>query len=300
MKRPFELFMDSGAYSALTQQTTIDVNDYISFIKKNISLIDHYANLDVIGDAGKTFTNQTKMEAAGLSPIPVYHYGDPKHFLTHYLNKYDYIGLGGMVPIPSKKLGVWLDELFGGPLKGKDGYPIVKVHGFGLTEFRLMFRYPWYSVDSSSWVIMSRTGSIFMPICKGKTYDYNQPPLRVSVSNKSPNLKNVNKAHFENLTPNQKTIVLNYLKHINYSFGKSEWKTVKQNYELQENERWAEKKPEDSKKKRLVEIVLEKGVCNTYQLRDEVNALYFIEVEKLVPAYPWKFERQHKHITLFK
>ena len=44
-----ELFLDSGAFSAFTQKVTIDIQEYIAFIKEHEDIIDVYANLDVIG-----------------------------------------------------------------------------------------------------------------------------------------------------------------------------------------------------------------------------------------------------------
>jgi hypothetical protein len=45
-----------------------------------------------------------------------------------------------------------LDTIWLNRLTDPDGTPKVKVHGFGLTNIQLLFRYPWYSVDSTSWL----------------------------------------------------------------------------------------------------------------------------------------------------
>ena len=39
-KNKVELFLDSGAYSAWSQGSPIDINNYIDFIKENIDVID--------------------------------------------------------------------------------------------------------------------------------------------------------------------------------------------------------------------------------------------------------------------
>ena len=38
----------------------------------------------------------------------------------------------------------------------------MRVHGFGLTTFPLVERYPWFSVDSSSWAAISRNGGVLL------------------------------------------------------------------------------------------------------------------------------------------
>ena len=53
-----------------------------------------------------------------------------------------YIGLGGMVRQPTKLLRTWLDRMFADYLTNPDHTPKVKVHGFGLTNLDLLFRYP--------------------------------------------------------------------------------------------------------------------------------------------------------------
>ena len=38
MKKPIDLFLDSGAFSAFTQDVEINLKDYIAFIKENQDL----------------------------------------------------------------------------------------------------------------------------------------------------------------------------------------------------------------------------------------------------------------------
>lgn len=294
-----ELFLDSGAYSAWSQGKEINIDDYISFIKENEQVIDVYANLDVIGNAQATWANQIYMENAGLHPLPVFHYGEDEKWLQRILSrKYEYISLGGMVPISTKDLFQWLDHIWLDYLVDKDGYPIVKVHGFGLTSLRLMLRYPWYSVDSTSWVVTGRMGSIYIPRQKGGKWIYDEDSWKVAVSNRSPNTKEAGK-HLTTMSPLEKKILLQYIEEKGYKLGKSEYKKVPQSYILAENERWADKKPSDKKAEREIEIIVEEGVSNMYQLRDEINIIYFLDLEKNMPQYPWPFKCEVKQNGLF-
>ena len=284
-----ELFLDSGAFSAWTQKVEINIQDYITFIKTHEGAIDIYANLDVIGNAKGTWKNQLIMEGEGLTPLPVFHSGEDVKFLHKYVERYEYICLGGMVGSSTAQLIFWLDEHF--PLTcNKDGLPKVKVHGFGLTSLPLMLRYSWYSVDSTSWVVTGRMGSIYIPRHKGGEWIYDENSWKIAVSNRSPNTKEAGK-HIETLPPTEKRICLDYIHNKGYELGVSEFKEVKLDHVLAENERWAEKK-EKNQQKRLLEIIKEPGISNKYQLRDEMNIIYFLDLEKSMPEWPWAFKKK--------
>lgn len=291
-QKKVELFLDSGAFSAWSQGKDIDINEYIDFIKEHKKVIDVYANLDVIGDAEATWKNQMIMEKAGLSPLPVFHFGEDIKWLKKLLDRdYDYIGLGGMVPISTTNLYHWLDDLFTNYLTDKHGMPIVKVHGFGLTSLRLMLRYNWWSVDSTSWVLTGRMGAIYIPRFRVGKWIYDDDPWKIVVSNKSPDQKEEGK-HITTMSPMEKKILLNYINEKGYKLGISKYKTVDSDYKLVENEKWVDKKPIDKKEKREVEIIIEAGVSNRYQFRDEINIMYFLDLEKSMPEWPWAFKKK--------
>ena len=166
------LFLDSGAYSAFTKGISIDIQEYIKFIKENIEYLTIYANLDCIGDAEASLKNQKIMEEAGLHPIPCYHMNEEEKYLRYYLDNYEYIALGGMVGASKKDLGPWLDWCWDKICTAPSYLPTHKVHAFGMTSHDLMVRYPWYSVDSTSWVMTGRFGAVYVPKKKSGRYDY--------------------------------------------------------------------------------------------------------------------------------
>lgn len=188
-----QIFLDSGAFSAFTQGIEVDLPAYCDYIKRNSDIIEHVDGvplasvLDGIGDPLKTWQNQQLMEELGVRPLPCFHYGEDERYLEWYISKYDYITIGGMVPISTPQLYLWLDRIWNDYLTDSAGNPKVRVHGFGLTTLGLMLRYPWYSVDSSSWVQIARTGRVFLP--RGKV---------ISVSERSPSRK-VYGQHLDNL-----------------------------------------------------------------------------------------------------
>jgi len=186
-----KVFLDSGAFSAFTQGVKIDIAEYCDYIHKNADIILFPSVLDEIGDADGTWRNQQEMERRGTKPLPCYHYGEPTEILDYYISKYDYITIGGMVPISTPQLFIWLDRLWEEHLCHNDGSPKVKVHGFGLTSLPLMKRYPWYSVDSSTWVQWAANGMILAP---GRA--------QLDVSNKSSRRKQAGQ-HLDSLAPMQ-------------------------------------------------------------------------------------------------
>ena len=281
-----DLFIDSGAFSAYTQGVNIDIQDYIAFIKKYKKYITVYANLDVIGDPVGTLKNQKIMEKAGLKPLPCFHYGEPIKFLLKYMETHDYIAFGGMVPISTKELAKWLDDLFANYICDSSGMPKVKVHGFGLTSLKLMLRYPWYSVDSTSWVVTGRLGNVYVPKPWSHALD---EVWKVNVSSRSPS-KNEAGKHISSFPPSQQKQVLEYFEKKGYVLGKSEFKTVKLPYELKKNEKWIGAKKDIKDNKREVEVIVEAGLCNDYRFRDELNIIYFLDLEKAMPKWPWAFK----------
>tara|TARA_R110000803_G_scaffold103020_1_gene171148 strand:+ start:50 stop:871 length:822 start_codon:yes stop_codon:yes gene_type:complete len=147
-----DLFLDSGAFSAFTLKKEINIDEYIEYIKDLDVKI--YANLDVIGDSEATVENELYMKSKDLTPLPVFHLGEPIYYLDRILNSNcSYFALGGMVQ--SQNLDGWLVNVWEHIYRKR---PNIKVHGFGLTNINLMIKYPWYSCDSSSWASGVRFG----------------------------------------------------------------------------------------------------------------------------------------------
>lgn len=289
--KPIKIFLDSGAFSAFSQGIKIDIQEYIQFIKKYEDKLEVYSVLDVIGNPRMTYQNQITMEKAGLKPLPCFHYGEDISWLERYMKRgYDYIALGGMVPVFNADLYPWLDHLFSGLLTDLTGMPIIKVHGFGMTSFDLMLRYPWYSVDSTTWIITGRTGGIYVPVFRDGKYDYSKAPFKITVSNRSPDSA-CDPDHISCMPKRTREIVMDYITSKGYGLGQSEWVDVPLNYVLKENERWTQKKTLRKKAgKATVERILESGLSNDYCKRDEMNIIYFADLEKSLPEWPWPFK----------
>lgn len=180
------IFLDSGAFTMFTKGVNVDLKQYADFIQKYDRLIEIASSLDAIGRgeeyAQKSYDNFKTLLSYGAKVQPVHHARDPDHWLQRYIDEgHDYIFLGGMVAESSVFLREWLDHIWEKFLTNPDGTPKVKIHGFGLTTLDLMLRYPWYSVDSTSWVLKSRYGMIFLDLDEGIDNIY----TGISFSNKS-------------------------------------------------------------------------------------------------------------------
>jgi hypothetical protein len=222
------------------------VDEYCNFILSNFSAFDFYANMDAIRNPELSWKVLKYMEAKGLHPIPVIHKGASIAILERHLEAgYDYIGLGGVGKYSFDNLKgyiEWADKLWNvlAP-KSNDRHPIVRVHGFAMTAYRLLMRYPWYSTDSASWLKAAAYGNLYVPIykdgefrffsedSKGNRY-YNLRPKFIKVSGlkdkKERRTKKVQLYESDNLVRNLEMqprniqhLVLRWLDHINVPIG---------------------------------------------------------------------------------
>ena len=200
-----KVFLDSGAFSAFTLQKEITVQEYCEFIKMNedIILVDDgvrmIAGLDGIGDALLTYNNLKLMEYHGCPAIPCFHAGEDEAYLEYYIKHYPYIALGGMVGQGVSQLKMWLDRVWEKYLIDGSGNARVKVHGFGITSFDLMWMFPWHSVDSSTWIQAASFGMIM-------TAEYGN----ISVSTKSPS-RHLKDQHYCNVSKDEQEYLLTNL-----------------------------------------------------------------------------------------
>lgn len=138
-----------------------------------------------------------------------------------------------------KELIQWLDRYFE-MICDENGIPIVKVHGLGVGSVRLILRYPWYSVDSTTWVRTGRNGKILVPERKMGNWRYDIPPMTVWISEESSAKDKVGR-HFDTLPPSRKRIVEEYIQFRGYT-------------------------PEEAR--------------TNYKARDILNIEYFLDLEK--------------------
>ncbi len=299
-KKPF-IMMDSGAFSAWNKKASIDIEEYTKFCLKYLDNIDFVVNLDVIPaefgrkptkeeaeiSAKKGWHNYQFMLSAGIPKeklLHVFHQGEDFKWLKRML-QIPYIGLSPANDRTTEQKITWLDSCMPYVTDAK-GMPLNKWHGFAVTSLRLMLRYSWYSVDSTSWQATGRMGGVIVPKWQSNKFQYLVNPWKVSVSNRSPNQKEAGQ-HLTTFSPFEQKIIQQYLDRKGFKVGRSEFRTESDKYKLIDGERWNGKAANG---KREVETVIEAGLCNDYKQRDELNIIYYLDLEKAIPPWPQPFK----------
>lgn len=170
-----ETFIDCGAYSAFTKGKEIDIDKYIEFLNIHSDLIHPCASLDFIPKgrdvnainegAEKSWQNYLYMIDKLKNPksvLPVFHYGEDFKYLRQILEynspKVDYMAFGGLVFASTKDRHKWIAQAF--DIIKNSSNPDIKVHGFGVTNLNILETYPFYSADSTTWIMTGSNGNI--------------------------------------------------------------------------------------------------------------------------------------------
>ena len=174
--KQFDQLLDSGGFVARTKGIIIKVEDYAKYI--NASGVQKAFNLDT-NDHEETMANQKYLEenCPNCYIIPIYHLSDyleNKGLLKEFIDAgYPYIGIGGVAGegSPIKLQNQFYNYIFS-ITRDK-----IKLHGLGITGEPMLQKYPWYSVDSTSWLSFARyanskANSKKMAQVKAKTKHY--------------------------------------------------------------------------------------------------------------------------------
>jgi hypothetical protein len=178
-----KLFIDSGAYTCWTKNTSVDIDEYISYLNSISDFVECYASLDVIpGKAGNSqLPTQEESEQASKASwenflymrerikhpdklIYTFHIGENPQYLRNALSYQDkfgpikYLGLGGLVRKTDDDVENFLTESF--DIISKSENPNIQVHTFGMTRFKVLKRFPIYSTDSTSYIQQGAFGTV--------------------------------------------------------------------------------------------------------------------------------------------
>ena len=174
------------------------IEKYIAFVKKYEKQLYGYVNMDIIFNPEKTWDNQKYLESCGLDPIPVFHFGEDFSWLKKYMDKYEYIGISGLGADIKKKqyFQSFGDRVFRYLSESGQNF---KIHGFAATAFSLMTRYPWYSVDSTTWIKLPAYGRVLIPAYneKADSFDYTRQSSICIVSDQSRVVKRSSGVHYK-------------------------------------------------------------------------------------------------------
>jgi hypothetical protein len=259
----------------MTQKKPIRIVEYAQFIRDNQDTINLCFNLDVIGDGELSYRNWCFLKRRGIAAIPVYHIGTDEKFLKLYMKETDYIAVGAISNISTVKRLESMDRVWTDYLVDSQGMPKLKVHGFGLTSIVIMRRYPFFSVDSTSWVQFSRYGIVLVPQRQNaSTYVYDENPYKVNVSSRSPRKADAGE-HITTFAKGTKIEILRYFRENGFRLGHSEF---------------------DAEEK---ETKVREGLCNNHLQRDLINMLYYLRVGETMQPWPWAFTATNNHARMF-
>ena len=156
-----KVFVDSGAFSAMTRGIQINVDDYIDWLNQYSANMEKFCCFDHIGlsedeyeqCAKDTWENYLYMYERLNEPhklVYVYHYGEPIEYLHRALEfGCKYVALGGV----AKRKRAERTEFFESLKNEFDEHPDVDVHAFGMTDVDLLTKYTYiHGADSTSWL----------------------------------------------------------------------------------------------------------------------------------------------------
>lgn len=133
--------------------------EYVQWVKANYDYFDYFVELDLQEIVSQRRVNEWrqiyKQEGIIDKCIMVHHSFNSTEEFFELVDKYQtsgYIGLEGLRPgFPMMDYNFFLKEAY------ERG---IKVHGFAFTKSGLLYKYPFFSVDSSSWTAPIRFGKI--------------------------------------------------------------------------------------------------------------------------------------------
>ena len=202
-----KLLVDSGAHSAHTKGIELDLEEYIGFANDNIDKFTLYVQVDKIpGKYRMPKTARDWLEAPALSwenylymrerskdpskLVPVFHQGEDFKWLKNMCDytfsdgsHIPYIGLSPRGDVSLKAKYDFSAECFGVIQESKN--PNVKTHAFGATSLEMLEMLPYTSADSTTWVLVSAFGQVWMPNCISGDVNGVGIKLGVSAENKS-------------------------------------------------------------------------------------------------------------------
>ena len=182
-----KLLIDSGAHSAHTKGITLDLEEYIGFVNENIDKFTLYVQVDKIPGVYRmpktakdwleapqlSWENYLYMREKSKDPsklVPVFHQGEDLKWLRNMLDyKFSdgshipYIGLSPRGDVSLKAKYDFSAECFATIQNSSN--PNVKTHAFGATSLEMLERLPYTSADSTTWVLVSAFGQVWMPNC---------------------------------------------------------------------------------------------------------------------------------------
>jgi hypothetical protein len=177
--------LDSGAFTYLNKAKGQKVNweqyviNYGNFVKQYDIKLFFELDIDPIVGLKEVERLRDLLEKiAERKCIPVWHKSRGLEYWKQMCKDYDYIAIGGIVTqeIKRSEYDVFL------PLLKIARENNTKVHGLGFTNLKGMTKYPFYSVDSTSWLSGNKFGAVYLFDGKTIQKQNKQPGQRVKTN----------------------------------------------------------------------------------------------------------------------
>lgn len=171
-----KLLIDSGAFTVHRKGGELDLDTYIKWLNDNDEYIDYAIEIDHIpGKWGQPRTKEEVLKAPEISYnnyvymcsklnsphklLPVFHQYENFKWLVKLLetSNCDYICLSGNKEITNKQREEWYAECYYYINKIKPG---VKVHCLGSATIQNAEKFPFTSMDATSWIMTGANGGI--------------------------------------------------------------------------------------------------------------------------------------------
>lgn len=158
-----DFILDSGIFSFLNGKNAKNVDwekymfEYAEFVKKYE--IKNYVEIDIdkmVGLAEVEKLREKLNKKVGWKCIPVWHMNRGYDKWLEICRDYDYVCFGAFLTDGLEKSKFHMIQQFLEDAKKEN----CKVHGLGFTNFEWLKKLKFYSVDSSSWTVGNRFGSI--------------------------------------------------------------------------------------------------------------------------------------------
>lgn len=300
------LFLDSGAHSLYNNEVTYKkhafgydwydgpefrayLDEYAAFLKAHLDVLDFYANVDVIFSPERSWAAQKYLEQEhGLTPVPVIHFGTPLKWIEKHLDAgYKFLGVGGLgQEAPKASYIPWANRLFEYLCPPPRRVPVVRTHGFAMTSFDLMSRFPWASVDSSSWAKAAGFGTIIVPPRRDGRFVFgcteDTRPRMIALSHRS-EMRKVKGKHYDSISPTWRADLHAWLDEIGVPVGTMTPDPTGKLEELPKGNRLLQQAPGPEM------MSDEFGVFSQYNARALANLRYFDRFCKALPPWPRTF-----------
>lgn len=166
-----KFFIDSGAFTYMSnpeyseytvEQWEEQIPRYLNWIEKHRSVVFAFANLDleflVGGDVVQRWNEEyfePFMLRTGIPVCFVHHGEDSKFTWEQYCKRYPYVGMSwGGVSQQDNSLQLGIEHL-----KVAEKYDTL-VHGMAMTNTSLLTKLPFYTTDSTTWLVGLQYGEV--------------------------------------------------------------------------------------------------------------------------------------------